>query len=165
MHERDYNGERGVSPVIGVVLMVAITVVLASTAAAFFIGIGNNSANTEPPTAGFDYKYDTVDGSQVLTLQHRGGDEIDPSNLEVVVSGATCSNPEDPNRRYSPGELANSDSRITAGSTMELEETVLCNSGASSEELDLSEAHVSVTWQNAGGSNARTLWRWRGPQA
>ena len=55
------DDERGVSPVIGVILMVAITVILAAVIAAFVLGIGDTD---EPaPTTQFD-----VDASGELNL-------------------------------------------------------------------------------------------------
>lgn len=48
--------ERGVSPVVGVILMVAITVVLAAVVGAIVLGLGGET--TEPASAGFDLSKD-----------------------------------------------------------------------------------------------------------
>ncbi|EMA41669.1 type IV pilin [Halobiforma nitratireducens] len=50
--------ERAVSPVIGVILMVAITVILAAVIAAFVLDLGDTSAN---PSAGIQYDYSDDD--------------------------------------------------------------------------------------------------------
>ena len=61
------NDERGVSPVIGVILMVAITVILAAVIGSFVLGIGSDVS--EPPQASLTIE----DGA----LVHQGGDTLD----------------------------------------------------------------------------------------
>jgi flagellin-like protein len=55
------SDERAVSPVIGVILMVAITVILAAVIGTFVLGLGQNVQST--PSASFDF-----DSTPVLTL-------------------------------------------------------------------------------------------------
>jgi flagellin-like protein len=72
-----FDDDRGVSPVIGVILMVAITVILAAVIAAFVLGLGDT--NSTAPSVTFDYDY-TVDN----------GDTADNDTIEVeVTSGET----------------------------------------------------------------------------
>jgi flagellin-like protein len=87
-----FNDERGVSSVIGVVLMVGITVVLAATAGTFVLDIGQE-LNKPAPTAMFDVTTNTHE------LEHNGetaaiteveltfqmGQEIDTDNIQVYV--------------------------------------------------------------------------------
>jgi len=62
--------ERAVSPVIGVILMVAITVILAAVIAAFVLDIGPGDTD---PSATFDAEVDS-DGDEVeVTLNSLGG--------------------------------------------------------------------------------------------
>lgn len=68
--------DRGVSPVIGVILMVAITVILAAVIASFVLGMGPNTAST--PTATFDSEYDSSTGL-VVTMQ--SGETLDATKL------------------------------------------------------------------------------------
>ena len=63
-----------VSPVIGVILMVAITVILAAVIATFVLGLGDSLSN-QAPQASF-----TCDGSGALL--HDGGDELNADNLD-----------------------------------------------------------------------------------
>lgn len=71
--------ERGVSPVISTILMVAVVVVLAATTSIFVFGVGE--AVTDPaPGATFDEKQ-TENGTVVLT--HTAGEAIDRQNLAV----------------------------------------------------------------------------------
>ena len=74
----DSEGERGVSPVIGVILMVAITVILAAVIGTFVLGLGDNVNST--PQASWDF--DLADDG-TLTITHNGGDTITASQLTV----------------------------------------------------------------------------------
>ena len=93
----DSEDKRGVSSVIGVILMVAITVILAAVIGTFVIGTGDSVE--EVPQASWDFEiteYDTSDGDapndaetgdiDQITITHNGGDSIDDSRLSV--SGA-----------------------------------------------------------------------------
>ena len=52
-----FRDDNAVSPVIGVILMVAITVILAAVIASFVLGLGDQ--NNPAPTA--DFNFDAVD--------------------------------------------------------------------------------------------------------
>ena len=76
--------ERAVSPVIGVILMVAITVILAAVIGTFVIGLGEGIGDTTP-SASFDAEHDSE--SNETSLTHRSGDAIPNGTAYVVVSG------------------------------------------------------------------------------
>ena len=69
--------ERAVSPVIGVILMVAITVILAAVIAAFVLDLGQTSS---PPSAAV-----TVDGTDSVTVS--SADRVDSFR---TGSGSDC---------------------------------------------------------------------------
>ncbi|WP_153952673.1 type IV pilin [Halosegnis longus] len=73
-----FNDDSAVSPVIGVILMVAITVILAAVIGTFVLGLGSNVQST--PTAQFDFEYN----SGTVTVTHEGGDSIDPGTLSIT---------------------------------------------------------------------------------
>lgn len=84
---------RGVSPVIGVILMVAITVILAAVIGTFVLGLGDSLS--ENPTAGVDVDSDTGD---VTLVQLGGGADgiacgttIDSINSTTTSVGGTIS--------------------------------------------------------------------------
>ena len=78
------DDERAVSPVIGVILMVAITVILAAVIGAFVIGIGDDQE--VQPTASFNFDFDT--DTNKVTVSHSQGDTIDqPDSLYISVDG------------------------------------------------------------------------------
>ncbi|WP_435364546.1 type IV pilin [Haloarchaeobius sp. DYHT-AS-18] len=77
-----------VSPVIGVILMVAITVILAAVIGAFVLNIGGSQEKVPSASFSFDEETSAVTtdcalggtGSYV-TVNHDGGDAIDGANL------------------------------------------------------------------------------------
>jgi len=81
------HDDDAVLPVIEVILMVAITVILAAVIASFVLGLGNQ-ANQSSPTAttGMDYDADSSlsgDADGVLIIFHDGGDPINENELYV----------------------------------------------------------------------------------
>ncbi|WP_135364447.1 type IV pilin [Halosimplex halophilum] len=93
----DINGLRSdddaVSPVIGVVLMVAITVVLAAVIASLVLGYGNQTG-PQTPTTSFEDEYTPAPdhaGSGYATIAHAGGDSVAFDTLYVRGSGFNTS--------------------------------------------------------------------------
>ena len=76
--------DRAVSPVIGVILMVAITVILAAVIGTFVLGLGDSLGDNQP-TAQIDL--DTT--SDQIVLEHAGGDRIPSEELEIRVNNKT----------------------------------------------------------------------------
>jgi len=91
-----------VSPVIGVILMVAITVILAAVIGAFVLGFGGDQAS--PPQVTWDV--DESSGSVVFT--HDGGAQVDAdsNNVEAVLGG----NRDDITGTYQTGDSFTVDS-------------------------------------------------------
>lgn len=78
------NDSRAVSPVIGVILMVAITVILAAVIGTFVLGLGDSVESA--PQASFDFNVDETNNA--LEVSHRGGETIEFSDIQVRVNGA-----------------------------------------------------------------------------
>lgn len=79
---------RAVSPVIGVILMVAITVVLAAVTGAFVVDLGDEVDGTGPTARlSVEDADETIDSnrSQFVVVEHAGGDDIDASDLKITV--------------------------------------------------------------------------------
>ena len=87
-----FNSEtRAVSPVIGVILMVAITVILAAVIGTFVLGLGDSLGDNQP-TAQLSVDFDT-DENNNITIDHNGGDRIDSGTLTVIVNDADDGEP------------------------------------------------------------------------
>ncbi|UIP01542.1 type IV pilin N-terminal domain-containing protein (plasmid) [Halobaculum sp. CBA1158] len=81
--------DRAVSPVIGVILMVAITVILAAVIGSFVLGLGNSVQQTTP-NANFNFDYEQGSGSDYnVTATHQGGTTLDSDNSGSVSLNAT----------------------------------------------------------------------------
>jgi flagellin-like protein len=105
--------ERAVSPVIGVILMVAITVILAAVIGTFVLGLGDSLQNTSP-TATLNVQddsstdYDTGTGDQVAyIISHNGGDDLDAQNLRFVIreTGGSQVASMDETNNYEDGDI------------------------------------------------------------
>lgn len=123
------DDDTGVSPVIGVILMVAVTVIMAAVIGSSVLGIADGVGET-PPKAQFDFEVsevavpdgngqdlasgggaggldDTVEfGSgrtktyTAVTINHNSGENFDPENIKVTVNGEPAYGVQNP-----PGNL------------------------------------------------------------
>ncbi|QLH81864.1 type IV pilin [Halosimplex pelagicum] len=87
------SDDDAVSPVIGVILMVAITVILSAVIASLVLGYGNQTG-PQTPTTSFEDEYTSVPdhaGSGYATIAHQGGDSIAFDALYVRGSGFNAS--------------------------------------------------------------------------
>jgi len=71
--------EKGVSPVIGVILMVAITVILAAVIASFVFSI--SPATTKAPNVGLR----ALGGDDKIIIEHIGGEPLNCNDVTVYV--------------------------------------------------------------------------------
>lgn len=87
--KRLVRDEGAVAPVIGIVLLVAITVILAAVIGAFALGIGGQTSETAPQAS---LSIDEVDETtNSLLLKHGGADpiETEETTVRVEVAGTT----------------------------------------------------------------------------
>jgi flagellin-like protein len=84
-----FTDDDAVSPVIGVILMVAITVILAAVIGAFVLDLG--SSQEKAPQASFDFSQSAQAGNSdaELTITHESGESIDQNLVTVNVGGNT----------------------------------------------------------------------------
>lgn len=75
------NNEEAVSPVIGVILMVAITVILAAVIAAFVFGMA-------PPAKAPSVQLRVTADVSNLTLTHNGGDSLILKDQRITITNA-----------------------------------------------------------------------------
>lgn len=101
------NDNRGVSPVIGVILMVAITVILAATIGTMVMSMTDNVDDAAPQAS---LSADENPDTSTITLTHEGGDVLDPSELTATTSGSGAV------------EISNTDT-VGVGSTLTIDVT------------------------------------------
>lgn len=164
MDQEDFSTDgRGVSPIIGVILMVAITIVLSAVIATFAIGI-SDSLSASVPQAAFDFSYDS-NGNEKLTIEHLGGDSIAPEELDIVSSAqfrpapgndtGTYASGTNPVLRYSLSDPADGDPWRSRSFIAGAEVTIV-----SASSSDLSEATVRVIYEDPSGRRSAILARW-----
>jgi flagellin-like protein len=171
--------DEAVSPVIGVILMVAITVILAAVIGTFVLGLGDQVQDTAPQASfTFDYEEDAAPSGDNLTVTHDGGDTIDGDNLNVTVSGAVeAGGGTDPIFGQGGGVgTSNQNGTLLKGKEVSAGTSDIIGPGdfhqgssgnfdtVSSAELDLSGATVRVVF-NRGSDNSATLGKFEGPDA
>lgn len=81
--------ERGVSPVVGTLLLIAVAVLAAGTVAYFVLGLGTpaDSPGNTLMAEDADANLNSGDNTQALiTVEHQGGDSFDPSDTTITVT-------------------------------------------------------------------------------
>jgi flagellin-like protein len=138
MQLKQFLGENdAVSPVIGVILMVAITVILAAVIGTFVLGIGQDQQTT--PQASFDFEYDAAAGD--VTVTHAGGNNFDKSNSAEVVIQHDGGGPTD---------------WMTTGTTLSAGDTETVSASAGST--------VRVIWTSKGGGESQEVAKFEVPE-
>ncbi|MFD1685782.1 type IV pilin [Halobellus litoreus] len=129
-----FTDDSAVSPVIGVILMVAITVILAAVIGTFVLNLGQG-INQSAPQASFGFDYNTTPSSNGnVTITHETGDSLNSD--QVNVSGFSVDSPQTwPN-----------DETISAGS-----------SGTFENGEDWGGETIRVVWTSQNGETSATL--------
>jgi flagellin-like protein len=143
--------DRAVSPVIGVILMVAITVILAAVIGTFVLGLGDQVSENAPQASfSFDFTSNsdgfTGEAADKVTITHEGGETLESNNIAVEgddTSGAVGSTDGVANGNWA--------STIEAGSSSTWE-------GVNSGET------IRVIWTNPAGGATNTIARATAPQ-
>jgi flagellin-like protein len=175
------NDDDAVSPVIGVILMVAITVILAAVIASFVLGLGNQAQQGAPTaTIGFDYEQvhenpNTVNAG-VLTISHDGGDSVSDQELYVRGSGFNESTDQHPSGNNDIldvkewGDIDRVDHRNASSGhqlwngTKSGDNSAIVSGDRAIASVD-SDYEISVVYQSQEGGTSSTLNEQEGPDA
>ncbi|WP_277543502.1 type IV pilin N-terminal domain-containing protein [Haloarcula laminariae] len=156
-----YHDDDAVSPVIGVILMVAITVILAAVIASFVLGLGDAAGDKAPqasvsynanPSGGNGFESGTFDTSDSVVVSHDGGDTIDASNLQVTVSGSNGATHNDLSSADSSDFVSDSDtwsSDTTAGDSVTI--------GENSTNKLVSGETIRIIWSNPDSDSTSVI--------
>jgi len=128
-----FTDEDAVSPVIGVILMVAITVILAAVIGTFVLGIGSGQETT--PSASFEWEYD-ADAATAVTATHNGGETFNDENTNELRVGEQG----DVNDDWTLPVSAGDQQRIECANNP-------CDSGAK----------IVIIWEANGGGRTSTV--------
>lgn len=148
--------DRAVSPVIGVILMVAITVILAAVIATFVLGLG--TTNDPGPSVAFEFDYD---GDDNVSVTITSGDSFDAER--VSVTGDELQSASAGNDLLESGEnLTEVDGisvgdRLSAGTSFDV---ALDNASGTPDAFGL-----RVVWEAQDGGSSAEIGRTEGPDA
>jgi flagellin-like protein len=134
-----FTDEDAVSPVIGVILMVAITVILAAVIGTFVLGLGDQVQNNAPQaTFSFDYE-GTGAGPYTVTATHDGGDTFNDENTQSL----TLQGPSEADGSTVSSEFTVADG-VSAGTSQDI--TGIAGGG-----------EIRIIWTSANGGNTATV--------
>ncbi|MFB6139689.1 MAG: type IV pilin [Halosimplex sp.] len=176
--KRLLDDDDAVSPVIGVILMVAITVILAAVIASFVLGLGNQTSQGAPTTT-IGMSYEQIDENPggtnygVLQVSHDGGDSIKYQELYVrgsgfngtAIEGSTPAGPELEQwvRSNGGGQINMVNAGVWNGTASGDDSKVV--SGDRANVYVASDYEISVVYQAQEGDTSSTLNEDSGPDA
>ncbi|WP_435068835.1 type IV pilin [Haloplanus sp. C73] len=137
--------DRAVSPVIGVILMVAITVILAAVIGTFVLGLGDQVSESAPQ-ASFSFDFEANGSSfngqagDIVNVTHEGGETLEASNINVEGDNST-------NTLSGTGFSG----------------TISSGDSAGFNKVDTGET-IRVIWTNPAGGSTNTIARATAPQ-
>jgi flagellin-like protein len=134
-----FRDEDAVSPVIGVILMVAITVILAAVIGTFVLGLGDQ-VQSSAPNANFQFEYGDFSGTDEVRITHNGGQDVAYDRVTVQIGS---NSPIDWDGGVS---TTGSDSTISTGDA-----AVFDTSSASGGDP------VRVIWTSSNGDSSNTI--------
>jgi len=154
-----FDDDRAVSPVIGVILMVAITVILAAVIGTFVLGLGDQLQSTTP-TASFGF--DTAESKTLVTITHESGDSIEGTSLSVKTSSAEFNATGDGTGSFAVGTSATwaemGEDTVSAGTSV----TIGWESGGGGDS-DFAGETVRVVYDNPDSDSSSTLGKFEVP--
>lgn len=136
--------DRALSPVIGVVLLVGLTVILVAVVGGFVTDFGSDVEAA--PNAQFGVNFDT--DSDNITLSHDGGNDLDPETLELQYENSSASQSIPFNESYPQSGL------MQAGEEIEINATQSPDDGF--DTVVSSGDTFSVIWTGESG-NSRSI--------
>ena len=151
--KRLLTDDDAVSPVIGVILMVAITVILAAVIATFVLGLGDQVSNTAPQASfSFDWDGEAGGGVENVSIRHSGGDSIQANRLYIRGD----SNGGDA-LSQTWGNWSETESGISGTTQVSAGNRIEVGVGPAAE--------IDIVWESTTGQDSATLGNWAGPDA
>ena len=148
--------KRAVSPVIGVILMVAITVILAAVIGTFVLGLGEGVQSTPQAKFAFDYQNNN------LTVTHEGGGAIPAEELSITATS-----------NFSYETASSWDTEPATNSSKTFQEMAISGDVSAGRSVTIGNTPsgnfntdtVRVVWSDMDTDKSATLGKWSGPDA
>jgi len=153
--------ERAVSPVIGVILMVAITVILAAVIGTFVLGLGNQLEGTAPQVSvGFDTEVENDGTVSEVSIAHQSGESLPVSTVSVRTSSEVAN--------VSAADTAEDNISTSFEWTEVSDDTDTFSAGSSGtihavDNGDLSGTTIRVVYNSAESDSSTTLGKFTVP--
>jgi len=164
-----FTDDDAVSPVIGVILMVAITVILAAVIASFVLGLGDSADNVQPNSS-FDFEFDSSNTVVEVTLTD--GDAVEYQELFIrgqeidYSTSGPSSGPSTAWHNLYSGSSSPAWDGIAVDETSPPSGTDKASSGKGIIVDVNNDAYtVEVIWENFDGDDSATLATDEGPGA
>lgn len=139
--------QNAVSPVIGVILMVAITVILAAVIGTFVLGLGSSLQSGSAPQASFGFE--VSNSSWNLTVTHETGDSISATAVNISLTEAyNATGVRTTSSQTWESITSGTTDQVSAGDQVEI---------WAGDGTGLSGETVRVIWKNPQGDNSATL--------
>lgn len=136
-----WRNERAVSPVVGVALLIAITVILAVFVGGVLFDVGVGPAGEPETTLSFTVEYDQDGEPTEILLVHEGGETLYADETVVIDSTG---------EELEPGL----DADMTAGDSS----TIVSTDEYEEGELEVEDIErISVVWQDPGSDSEQIL--------
>ena len=144
-----FADDDAVSPVIGVILMVAITVILAAVIASFVLGLGDQ--NNPAPTVDFNIEWDGDNNN--IDVTHGDGDEVSGDN--VYLRGSNIGATTGGGAGDTWNTIAGTSGAVKAGQSLTI-----------GTDTDASDDYVlRIVWEDPDSDQTSTLDQSEGPAA
>jgi FlaG/FlaF family flagellin (archaellin) len=141
--------ERGVSSVVGVVIVVALVTILGALVGGYVFGVQDRSLQEPAPQVNWEYEYD----GGALTVRHEAGDSLDPTAVYVRENA-------DPGSEQTWGDMGGD----TTDGEVRADDTVTVAFSPSSD----AEQGVTIYWRivdpDPENSRSVVIGRWDGPE-
>ncbi|MXR52317.1 type IV pilin [Halovenus sp. WSH3] len=150
-----FKDDDAVSPVIGVILMVAITVILAAVIATFVLGLGEQVSSTTPNA---NFNGDFAGNSSYTVSAGAGTSDVSAENSTVIEITHTSGPTIEAGSLSLAGDASNLQINATekginpANEDMSAGDTIVVY-GTSPEPVSQGDT-ISLRWQNEEGSSA-----------
>jgi flagellin-like protein len=144
------DGDRAVSPVIGVILMVAITVILAAVIGAFALSFADGGGSSAPQIS-LESDYNETNDN-VVTLTVQSGDTFDAENVEFEgdLASQTDADVESGGEDWTASSDFNDGDSVSAGDSIEV--------GVTGPDYT-----VELVWQGDDGGESSIIRTLEGP--
>lgn len=143
-----------VSPVVGVVLLVAVTLILAAVLAAFVLGVGLDQG--APPETSFDYQYDNETGNESLALRVRDGGSFDSDNVIFQFEGVNLD--DDDKNTWTDAALESESFTVRPGDIVHLNDSTILDGGFQNADS------VDVIWRTDDEEQSYVIYNWYGTE-